>query len=248
MTGYTFTLFMDCPISPPAYSFPPLSMKPFSPFQSHKRTLLVLLFPMLCLLTVLGTACNSELDPTKPEDAYLIFRDALFEGDIDTIWQRSDQATHDYFQQRYEQLVQMGVFIDRYLPQTDHRLARRQSGVELTESAKNGHQLFAKVFQPQLLPAADGVRFGSNVREIQISEDGNAAIIVTRGQQEFPLVRAADNQWYVGLIDAGDIVENAFKWIDQNESALKQTVEDLIAEERKKREAIIAELMDVKEK
>lgn len=204
------------------------------------------LLAMLACLTAFGTGCSGELDPTKPEDAYLIFRDALFQSDIDTIWQRSDQATQDYFQLRYDQLGQMGVFIEKYLPQTDHRLARRQSGVELTESAKNGKELFGKVFQPRLLAANDGVIFGSNVREIQLSEDGKAAIIVTRGQQEFPLVLAADGQWYVGLVDVGDIVEKSFQWIDQNESALQQTVEDLIAEERKKREAIIAELMDVK--
>ncbi len=203
-----------------------------------------LLFVLLSL-TALNTACSGELDPTKPEDAYLIFRDALFEDDHATIWQRSDQATHEYFQIRYDQLTQMGVFIERYLPLTDHRLARRQSGVELTETAKNGQELFAKVFQPKLLATTPGVIFGSNVREIQISEDGKAAIIVTRGQQEFPLVLAADGQWYVGLVDVGEIVETSFQWIDQNESALKQTVEDLIVEERKKREAVIAELMDV---
>ncbi len=204
-----------------------------------------MLFILLCL-TVFNTACSGELDPTKPEDAYTIFRDALFEGDHDTIWQRSDQATHDHFQLRYDQLKQMGVFIDRYLPQTDHRLARRQSGVELIETTKNGRELFEKVFQPKLLSPNHGVIFGSNVREIQLSEDAKAAIIVTRSQQEFPLVLAADGEWYVALVDAGDIVETSFKWIDQNESALQQTVEDLIAEERKKREAIIAELMDVK--
>ncbi|MBA2661464.1 MAG: hypothetical protein H0U74_04170 [Bradymonadaceae bacterium] len=210
------------------------------------RMIRLVLLVALMLASGLGVGCSSELDPTKPEHAYLIFRNALFEGDAATIWQRSDQPTHEYFQTRYEQLVQMGTFIETYLPQTDHRLAKRQSGAELTDMVSSGQELFLKVFQPALLPGEEPVRFGSEVQEIQMSEDGAAAVIVTRSEQQFLLAKAADNQWYVSLVESGDVVETSFKWLDQNESALKQTVEDLIAEERKKREAIIAELMNVK--
>lgn len=200
----------------------------------------------LVALVVTSAGCSSELDPGKPGDAYLLFRDALFAGDAQAVWNRTDEETREHFQVRYEQLVEMGKLINRYLPQTDHRLARRQSGAELTDSVTNGEALFLKVFTPAELPRDEAIRFGSEVHEIQMAEDGNTAVIVTRSEQEFVVVKARDGQWYVNLLESGDVLASSFAWLDQNASALEQTVEDLMAEERRKREAIIAELLNLK--
>jgi hypothetical protein len=197
------------------------------------------------VLTGFMTGCSGELDPTRPGDAYTLFRDALFAGDGDAVWARSDKATHDHFEQRYQQLVQMDRLIESYLPQTDHRLARRQSGVELVEKVSDGKTLFLKVFDTSALPKEEAVLFGSDGREIRMSEDGNTALVITRGEQQFTLAKASDGQWYVNLVESGDVLSTVFAWLDKNEAALEQTVEDLIAEERKKREAIIAELMNL---
>lgn len=201
---------------------------------------------LVLLLSSSLIGCKSELDPARADDAYVLFRDALFAGDAEGVWLRSDKATHDHFQHRYTQLVQMDNLIESYLPQTDHRLARRQSGVELVDSVSDGHSLFLRVFDISNFPQDDAILFGSEVGEIQMSEDGNSAAIITRGEQQFMMVKAGDGQWYVSLLESGEVLSGAFAWLDKNEAALEQTVEDLIAEERKKREAIIAELMNIK--
>ncbi|MFU8806288.1 MAG: hypothetical protein ACNA8W_20930 [Bradymonadaceae bacterium] len=208
----------------------------------HIATLIV----TLVLVSSVFTGCRGELDPARADDSYLIFRDALFAGDSETMWNRSDAATHEHFQHRYTQLVAMDTLIERYLPLTDHRLARRQSGVELIDTIKDGKSLFIRIFDPAQVPQDEAILFGSDVREIQMSEDGKSAVIVTRGEQEFIMARSEeDNLWYVSLIESEDVLSAAFAWLDKNEAALEQTVEDLIAEERTKREAIIAELMGV---
>lgn len=209
-----------------------------------KRLASNLLFSLLALTLVLGAfGCSSELEPTDPGDAYTIFRDALFAQQADAVWDRLDPETHAYFQERYEKLVQMNQLIESYLPQTDHRLARSQSGAELLESVSDGRELFDHVFTNATMPDDDAIVFGSGVSEIRVSEDGESALVVTRGAQEFVMVQAEDEQWHVNLVSSGDFLDTSFGWLTANEEALSQTVEDLIDEERQKREAIIADLM-----
>lgn len=188
------------------------------------------------------TACEKELDPEDPGDAYLIFRTALFANDSETIWSRTDDETRDYFQENYERLLEMNALIERYLPQTDHELARQQSGVEILARVHSGETLFLEVFTPQNLPDNAAMHFGSTIQEIRMAEDGETAIILTRGAQEF-VMTYQETEWYVNLVRSEDFLDASFQWIDRNEVALRQTVEDLIAQERRVREAIIAELM-----
>lgn len=193
---------------------------------------------------VFTMGCGDELDPTEPEDAYLVFRDALFDGDGETVWERTDEQTHAYFEQKYGVLVEMDELIRRYLPQTDVKLARKQSGTVLLDKVSDGRELFLEVYSAENVPDDEAVRIGSNVDEVKVAEDGELAKVVTRAGQEYLLTRDAESEeWFVMLVKSSEAVESSFGWLDSNEEALTQTVEDLIKEEREEREEVIAELM-----
>lgn len=208
----------------------------------------------LALLWCVGMSaagCSGELDPKEPGDAYLLFRDALFAGDAAQVWERLDPSTHDYFQKRYERLVRMDQEIQRYLPQADWRLARKQSGTVLLGEVKDGKSLFVKLLTPKAVPQDKAVELGSEVAKVTVAEDQKSAIIQTRGEQSYVMVRdAKSQQWFVALHHQTTTLkpEKSLAWLDANESALRQTVEDLIAEERTRREAVIAALFYDKKK
>ncbi len=201
------------------------------------------------VLLTLSTGCGGELDPTEPDGAYYIFRNALLKGDAQTVWKRCDSETHKYFDDRYDQLVDMDETIQKYLPQTDHRIARKQSGTILLDDVHDGKGLFLKIFQPKNLPDKEAIKIGSDIDELKVAEDDTAAKVVTRAGQHYLLTHDdKSDQWYVMLVRSTDSVDKSMKWLGANQSALQQTVEDLIQEEREKREAIIADLMDKKTK
>lgn len=199
---------------------------------------------LVAVSAVLTTGCSDELDPTDPRDAYVMFRDALVAGDGETVWKRTDEQTHTYFDQQYGVLVEMDELIHRYLPQTDVKLARKQSGTVLLEDVSNGKELFLEVYSAKDVPKKEAVEIGSNVDEVKVAEDGQLAKVVTRAGQEYILTRDEESeQWFVMLVKSNDAVQSSFGWLDRNEKALTQTVEDLIKEEREEREEVIAELM-----
>lgn len=199
---------------------------------------------LLLISFLLLSACSSELDPMEPDGAYLLFRQALLDGDQETIWSGCDKSTHDYFQTRYDSLKAMDEEIIRYLPQADHRIAKRQSGVILTREIKDGKGLFMKVFQPGALPKTEAIALGSKIEEINLSKDEKSALVITRAKQKFYLTReSADARWFVMLPKSVPEAAAAMKWVEENQQALRQTVDDLISEERTEREVIIGELM-----
>lgn len=193
----------------------------------------------LCLLMA---ACGGDLDPEDPEDAYALFHQALFDGDAEGVWERSDETTRNYFQQRYEALEHMNELIERYLPPTDHQLARAQSGAELTDELDDGRELFIHIFDGLAVDDQAAIQFGASAAQVQMAEEGDTARLITRSDQEFDLVRQ-DDQWFVNFVDSDAFDDRAMQWLDANEEALTQTVEDLIEEERRERESIIAELL-----
>ncbi len=200
------------------------------------------------LLTIaMTTGCSGDLDPSDPEDAYDLFRHALFDGEAQTVWERTDEQTREYFEDRYQRLQAMNDLIERYLPHTDHQIARSQSGAELVAEIDSGQDLFVRVFEPTGFLDDEAIRFGSEGQQIKMAEGGDSAVVVTRGGQEFVLVLQDDELWYINLVDSGNFLDEALKWLHDNEDALEQTVEDLIAEERQVREQIISELMDLEE-
>ena len=201
---------------------------------------------LLWCVGVGGLGCSGELDPKEPDDAYLMFRDALFAGDAAQVWERLDPSTHDYFQKRYERLARMDQEIQRYLPQADWRLARKQSGTVLLAEVKDGKGLFMRLLTPKNVPRDKAFELGSEVGKVTLAEDKKSAIILTRGEQSYVMVRDdKTQQWHVALHHSTTTLkpDKSLAWLDANESALRQTVEDLIAEERARREAVIASLL-----
>ena len=191
------------------------------------------------------SGCSGELDPRDPSDAYLMFRDALGEGDSQKVWARVDEHTRAYFERSYLDLQDMGDSIERYLPQSDHRLARSQSGVKLLDEVSDGRTLFLRVLTPEALPLQeDEYKLGSDIAELSLNEEETRAKVVTKGGQTFLLTRdPSDEQWYVMFTRSSTELLSAMRWVEDNKLALSQTVDDLIAEERAKREQVISELM-----
>lgn len=210
-----------------------------------RRTLVFAVLAMAVAMMSVG--CSSELEPSEPEDAYELFRIALLDGDGEEVWERTDDNTRQYFEDRYAALEEMDELIERYLPPVDHQLARSQSGAELLDELDSPEALFNHVFEFEAMADDDAVRLGSDPRQIQMAEDETSAVVLTRTEQEFVLVLQDDDLWYVNLVESGDFVDEAFAWLDQNEDALEQTVQDLIAEEQQLRETIIADLLDREE-
>ena len=198
---------------------------------------------MVLLLVVAPSACGEKVDPTDPEGAYNLYLKSLWGGDAEGVWERLAPSSHEFFQKQYEVLVEMDEMIEKYLPATDHRIAREQAGSILTEQVTDGKSLFLAIFKPSQIKFEEGHRVGASVDTIRINEDETAAELKTLGGDVLYLTKGTDEQWYVMLVRSSSAVEERLKWLEQNESALQQTVEDLIDEERKKREAIIAELM-----
>lgn len=212
--------------------------------QTLPRLLRFVLAGMLCIAL---SSCDENIDPTDPEGAYNLYIKAMFNADAEGVWARLAPSTREYFQTQYEVLVEMDETIRRYLPATDHKIARQQAGSILTEETKDGKGLFLKVFQPGSLKVDEGHVVGSAVDEIKINEDETAAELKTLGGDTIYLAKGENEEWFVMLVRSSTKVTDRMKWLEQNQSALQQTVEDLIAEERKNREAIIAELMKLED-
>lgn len=198
---------------------------------------------LLGLVALFSTGCSSELDPTEPEDAYLMFRDALFAGNEEAVWGRLDPDTKTFFDTSHGELLEMDGEIDKYLPQADHRLAKRQSGAILLRNVKDGKGLFLHLMTLDKFEHDDAVELGSRVDTVAVSEDQKTAAITTRGGQKFYMTKGEDGQWYVMFYKSSEELKKSMAWVEANKVALRQTVDDLIAEEQKKREAIVAELM-----
>lgn len=199
-----------------------------------------LLVSLVMALMLLG--CGDKLDPTEPEGAYNAFKDALFKGNPDAMWARMSPSSHQYFDDQLERLHRMDAKIERYLPPTDHRLAKKQAGSILTDELESGEEFFKHIFSADTIPQDEKYKVGMQVEEIKISEDEKQAAVVTRGGQEILLEHGEGDQWFVMFVESSEAVPNAMSWLEQNESALDQTVEDLIAEEREERAQIISDL------
>lgn len=198
---------------------------------------------LIFALFVVATGCDENVDPRDPEGAYNLYKNAFWAKDPEAIWNRTAPTTHAYFDDKYETLVEMDETIGKYLPPTDHRIAREQAGSILTDKVKDGKGLFLEVFKPENIKLAQKHEVGAVVDQIRINEDETDAELTTLGKDVFYLTKGDDEEWYVMLVQSSAAVEKQMKWLTDNESALNQTIEDLIAEERKEREAVIQELM-----
>jgi len=215
-------------------------------FRSLSRFLFV---AELSFAVVLLAGCGSKLDATEPGEAYLVYRKAMLDGDVDGIWERTAPSTKQYFEDRYQQLVKMDEKIEEYLPQSDHEVARKQTGTILLDEIDGARGLFERVVEPANVSVSQARRLGSRVQKIRKSKDEKRAQVVTRSGRTYRLVKSGDDgEWYVALEKSMDTLDASFQWLDRNREALTETVNDLLESEKEKREQVIADLMDIEEK
>lgn len=196
---------------------------------------------------VVAAGCGSDADPRQPAGGYQLYRQAVLKGDVETMWKRSSPSTREYFQERYDQLVKMDREIRNYLPQTDHALARKQTGTELLDEVEGPRELFEKIVQPENMPLNRARRNGSEIAKIRMGKKGEVASVETEGGRKYRVVKGDDGEWYVDLVGSVDAVDASFQWLDDNRKALEKTVNDMVEKRREEREKIIADLMDVDE-
>lgn len=205
---------------------------------------------VLAAILVAGGAlvgCQSEADPTKPAGAYRMYRQAVLDGDLEAMWKRTSESSHEFFGEKYETLVEMDRQIRKYMPQTDHELARKQTGTEMLDEIDGAQGLFEKMLEPENMPLNQARRLGSEVEKIRMGKDREVARVVAAGGREYRLVRGEDDEWYVDLVASVDAVKKNFGWLEKNEKALEKTVNDIVEKRQEEREKIIADLMDVAE-
>jgi hypothetical protein len=67
---------------------------------------------------------------------------------------------------------------------------------------------------------------------------------LTRGNQKVLLqYDEKAERWNIMFVESFEELKTAMNWLDSNETALAQTIDDLISEEQRKRETLIAELL-----
>lgn len=198
----------------------------------------------LLLLVLLSFGCGKKMDPSDPEGAFNLFQEAMLNGQSEQMWELMAPSSHSYFDQQVERLRGMDEKIGRYLPPTDHRLARNQAGSILTDEIKDGRGLFLKVFTPNEIPKDEPVLVGLQVEQVTLSEDKKSAAILTRGNQKVLLqYDSTAERWNIMFVESFEELKTAMSWLDSNETALAQTIDDLISEEQRKRETLIAEML-----
>ncbi len=212
----------------------------------HFLKIIIILSSLLALF-----GCGEKLDTTDPEGTYNLYRNAVFEGNAENVYKLLAPDSIQYFDDEFLRLERMDKTIARYLPITDHKLARRQAGSILTDEVTDGQSLFLKVFQPSGMNLSKSSRWsqspfevGAIVEEIQVSEDGKAAKLTTKAKEEYRFIKEKD-VWKLQLVQSAEAFQSAMGWMEKNENALQQTIDDLIEEETTKRESIIADLMGI---
>jgi hypothetical protein len=174
-----------------------------------------------------------------------MFQRALADGDTSAMWNRLDAQTRDYFVDRYRDLVAMDAKIRRYLPATDHEVARNQSGAALLSEIDGGEELFEKVARLDRVAMTPGRRVGARVESITVSKDEKSAVIETLASQTFRMTKGEEGEWYVNLVASNNAIHQNFAWLRNNSEALDETVDHLVDRERERRERVIADLFDV---
>ena len=76
----------------------------------------------------------------------------MLDGDAEAVWGRVDEQTHTYFAQSYEKLERMGEAIERYLPQSDHRLAQAPVRGDADRGGGGRQDVLPAHLSPEKLP------------------------------------------------------------------------------------------------
>ncbi|MFB6263123.1 MAG: hypothetical protein ABEL76_05780 [Bradymonadaceae bacterium] len=199
----------------------------------------------LIAVSLAVAGCSDDYDRQSPGGAYRAFRRAFIDADSAALWKRVDARTREYFSQRYQDLVEIDRDIDAHLPQTDQRLARKQSGAVLLDEIDGPRGLFEEVVRPKRVVVDRERRIGSEVAAVRIGEKQQTAVVTTRAGQAVRLSRNDDGTWGVDLLATLEGLRKRLSWIRKNRRAIRETVRSIMRRERERREEIIAELMDV---
>jgi len=202
----------------------------------------------LLLVVAATTGCEEELLPQEPRGAYLLFRQAIFQGDADQVWAYLDKDTKDLFDQRYGTLLAMSDQIVQFLPSVDQKLARQQTGVVMLgdQGIHSGQELFNAVFKPKAVEITPEIEVGTEVSEVEVNEAESEAVVVTYAGTVYRLVVEEDGIWRIS--NWRELVATRTAWVDGNQTALEQTVSDLINEEKEGVDKIIKFILAEEEK
>ena len=212
-----------------------------SGFGVAARTLVI--FILLVSSTCLSS-CAEEVVATEPEGAYIIWRQALFDGDEDKVYDQLDDQTQKVFQDRVVLLGRMSQDIQRYLPQADQKLARQQTGVVMLSEhgIKDGRGLFKALIELDKLTVSPELEVGTEVSEVEVNESGTEAAVVVYAGQQFVLRKEEDAHWRIA--SWRQLSTERTQWILDNGLVLEQTVQDLINEEKEEVNAVIKYLLE----
>jgi len=144
--------------------------------------------------------CSSEPSPNEPDGAYLIFREALLNGDIPALWESVSQSTKTHYDDAYDDLVATSECIER-LSSGDRLEARERTGISLLDQASSGEELFAIFIRLDSLIGDDTLRAGTEIDELIVDDSGERATIVTETGQLVDLVLEDDGIWRVTTLE-----------------------------------------------
>jgi hypothetical protein len=195
------------------------------------------------MLSLVLVSCSEEVVETEPEGAYIIWRQALFDGDEGRVYEQLDAQTKRVFQERFERLLLMSQDIQRYLPQADQKLAREQTGVVMLSrhGIKDGEGLFRALVELDKLEVSPEIEVGTEVSEVEINESGTEAAVVVYAGQQFVLRKEEEGRWRIASWH--QLCSERTQWILDNSQVLEQTVQDLINEEKEETDAVIKYLL-----
>lgn len=178
----------------------------------------------LCVLSLSLAACGGEKPPTEPEGGLAVFGAALASQDADAIWARLTPDTQLVAESALSALGTTDQLIER-LQSSDQLDTREATGTGRLEELETPEALFALLVNPTTLPPLEEksrLRAGMRAETVvQVAE--NTAIVVTRADQEFELVRSDDGEWRVRE-PVYSLLTRAAAPIHQNRARVEQAV------------------------
>lgn len=167
------------------------------------------------------TGCSTEIDPDKPEGGYLTFRDALFAGDLDTVWDCLSADSKALYEDALADLQAIRETAQQLSP-GDRQMVAERTAVRLLETGETAKDLFKALARLDVLNEEDGYAVGSGVDTVTLDEDGERATIVTEAGQEILLVKEEDARWRVDSLQ--DVIDESLAPITDDVMAVEVLV------------------------
>lgn len=153
---------------------------------------------LLVLIAMCLSACGGDAPVTEPEGGYDVFRQALASSDAERIWSAIDPRIHEDLAAVHQQIQTTEDRIAQLQP-SDREDTRLATGMESLLGLETPFDLFVHIYQPARVPdLSDGSRYAESLEVSEVAlVDANNAVVLTRGDQEFQLVRLDDGTWRV---------------------------------------------------